>query len=296
MKYYDSETLLFLDGRFQKAAESKIDLYGQSLHYGLSAFEGMRAYKTHNGTRIFKAKKHFDRLEQSCKLAGIPFIWNKNTLIKKCYNLLEINNLKDAYIRPLVFCPPHMKIGQPQSASIMICAWAWDSYMSRKQLQVSISSYEKNNPKSVPAEAKLSGTYVNAIIASSQAQQRGFDEAILLDMNGNIAEAASANIFIEKHGKLYTPEKGHILPGITRQTVMELGKILDIEVIEKALSPQELHEADAAFLSGTAVEIMQVSAVDDTVFKMPWRESLGYVMQRAYQNLVLEKVNYEVII
>ncbi|RDC56115.1 branched-chain-amino-acid transaminase [Pedobacter chinensis] len=296
MKYYNSNTIIYLDGRFEKAVDSSTDLYGQSLHYGYAAFEGIRAYKTHNGNRIFKAAAHFDRLERSCQLANIPFPWDKEELIKETYKLLTLNKLKDAYIRPLVFCHPNMKLNGPSGVSILICAWDWDAYSGNKLLKLTISDYERPNPKSTPMEAKLSGNYVNSILATTAANIKGYDEALLLDMHGFVAEASGANIFIEKDGKLYTPSLGNILPGITRATVKELCAVLDIECIEKKLTVEDLRKADSAFLCGTATEIAGIASIDDIVFRTLWRESIGYTIQRAYKNLVLEKVNYEVII
>ncbi|WP_421940956.1 aminotransferase class IV [Pedobacter sp.] len=296
MNYYNSNTIIYLDGKFDKAINSSTDLYGQSLHYGYAAFEGIRAYKTHNGNRIFKAAAHFDRLERSCQLANIPFPWDKQELIVATYKLLQLNKLKDAYIRPLVFCHPNMKLNEPSGVSILICAWEWDAYSGSKLLNLGISKYERPNPKSTPMEAKLSGNYVNSILATTAAKAAGFDEALLLDMNGLVAEASGANIFIEKDGKLYTPKTGNILPGITRTTVKELCHVLDIECIEKDITVSELKNADGAFLCGTATEIAGIAAIDDVVFRPLWRESIGYTIQRAYKNLVLEKVNYEVII
>ena len=255
MNYYNSNTIIYLDGKFDKAINSSTDLYGQSLHYGYAAFEGIRAYKTHNGNRIFKAAAHFDRLERSCQLANIPFPWDKQELIVATYKLLQLNKLKDAYIRPLVFCHPNMKLNEPSGVSILICAWEWDAYSGSKLLNLGISKYERPNPKSTPMEAKLSGNYVNSILATTAAKAAGFDEALLLDMNGLVAEASGANIFIEKDGKLYTPKTGNILPGITRTTVKELCHVLDIECIEKDITVSELKNADGAFLCGTATEI-----------------------------------------
>jgi branched-chain amino acid aminotransferase len=189
-----------------------------------------------------------------------------------------------------------MKLNEPSGVSILICAWEWEAYSGSKLLNLGISKYERPNPKSTPMEAKLSGNYVNSILATTAAKAAGYDEALLLDMNGFVAEASGANIFMEKDGKLYTPKTGNILPGITRTTVKELCHVLDIECIEKEITVAELKQADSAFLCGTATEIAGVAAIDDVVFRPLWRESIGYTIQRAYKNLVLEKVNYEVII
>lgn len=296
MQYYNSNTILYLNGQFEKAAEATTDLYGQSLHYGYAVFEGIRAYNTHNGTRIFKARAHFERLKKSAELVAIPFPWDIDDLINKTYKVLEINNLKDAYIRPLVYCPANMSLIAGNDASIMICAWDWGAYLGHKLLKVCISEYERPNPKSTPIQAKVSGNYVNSILATTAAKRKGFDEALLLDTNGNIAEAPGANIFIEKKGKLYTPALGNILAGITRATIIELCHVLDIEIIEKQLTVEDLKQADSAFFCGTATEIAGISLVDEYHFPLKWTDSIGATLQRTYKNLVLEKQNYEVII
>jgi branched-chain amino acid aminotransferase len=196
----------------------------------------------------------------------------------------------------LVYSEPNMSLVAPQAVSIMICAWEWGSYLGDKQLKVCISPFQRPNPKSTFVEAKISGHYVNSILASTDAKQKGFDEALLLDMDENVAEGPGANIFIEKNGKLYTPSLGNILAGITRATVIELCHVLDIEVIEKPISVAELKNADGAFFCGTAAEIVGIHTIDDVVYRQKWSDSIGATMQRAYKNLVLEKVNYEVII
>lgn len=296
MQYYDSNTVLYLNGQFIKSAEAKTDLYGQSLHYGYAVFEGIRAYKTHNGTRIFKAKEHFERLKRSAELMHIPYPFDNNELIKQTYKLLKKNNLKDAYIRPLIYCGNNMTLSPATEVSVMICAWEWGAYLGDKQQRVCISSYQRPNPKSTHVEAKASGHYINSILATTEAKNKGFDEALLLDMDYNVAEAPGANIFVEKNGKLYTPPLGSILPGITRATVIKLCKTLDIECIERHLSVDELKRADSAFFCGTAAEIVGIGTIDEVDLPGVWTESLGATLQRTYKALVLEKQNYEVII
>lgn len=296
MQYYDSNTVIYLNGQFVKAADTTTDLYGQSLHYGYAVFEGIRAYNTHNGTRIFKAKEHFDRLQRSAELMHIPFLFDKDELIRQTYEVLKRNNLKDAYIRPLVYSGTNMSLVPATESSIMICAWEWGAYLGDKQVKVCVSSYQRPNPKSTHVEAKASGHYVNSILATAEAKSKGFDEAVLLDMHNNVAEAPGANIFIEKNGKLYTPPLGNILAGITRATVIRICKTLEIECIEKHLTVDELKAADSAFFCGTAAEIIGIASIDDSVFPSTWTEALGSTIQRAYKALVLEKQNYEVII
>lgn len=296
MQYYNSNTVLYLNGKFIKSAEAKTDLYGQSLHYGYAVFEGIKSYNTHNGTRIFKAKEHYDRLQRSAELMHIPFPFDKDELIRQTYKLLEKNNLKDAYIRPLVYGGTNMSLSQATESNILICAWEWGAYLGNQLQRLCISSYQRPNPKSTHIEAKASGNYINSILATTEAKNNGFDEALLLDIDNHVAEASGANIFIESKGKLYTPALGNILPGITRATVINLCKTLDIECIEKKITTEELKNADSAFLCGTAAEIVGISSIDDTIFPAAWTDTLGATLQRTYKALVLEKQNYEVII
>lgn len=296
MQYYNGDTALYLNGKFLKAAQTGTDLYGQSLHYGYGVFEGIRAYQTHNGTRVFKAKEHYKRLQRSCELIDIPYNFDNDELIDATYKILELNNLKNAYIRPLVFCGANMSLTRPAEVSIMICAWEWAAYLGNNLLRVCISSFQRPNPKSVMVEAKATGHYVNSILATTEAKDRGFDEALLLDMHENIAEGPGANFFLEIDGTLYTPPTGSILPGITRATVFELGQMLGIPVLEKTLTVDDIQTATSAFFCGTAAEIIGIGTIDDKVFETDWKDTLGATIQRTYKNLVLEKENYEVII
>ena len=294
--YYTKDTVLFLNGKFIKAMDAHTDLYSQTLHYGLGAFEGIRAYQTLNGTKIFKAYEHFERLKKSCALVGIPFQYETEELIQIAYQLLEKNDFSDAYIRPLVYCGPNMQLSQPTEVYLMMCAWHWDKYHGDKQLKLCISSYQRPNPNALKMEAKVTGHYVNSILATSEAKVRGYDEALMLDMNGTVAQAPGANFFLEKNGVLYTPSIGHILPGITRQTVMNICRELDIPVKEKVITVEDLESADSAFLCGTAAEVVGVESIDAKPFQKPWFDSLGATVQEAYKCQVLEKSFSYVII
>ncbi|MFY0253925.1 branched-chain amino acid transaminase [Chitinophaga sp. 30R24] len=288
--YYNDNTILYINGEYTKANTATTDLYSQSLHYGYAVFEGIRAYKTASGeVKIFKAKEHFDRLKRSCELIHIPYNFDNEALIAACYKVLELNNMEEAYIRPLVFCPPNMTLKAAQEANILICAWEWGAYLGEKLLKVMTSSYERPNPKAFKIESKSAGLYVNSILASQEAKVKGFDEALLLDMNGYVAEGPGANIFFEKEGKLYTPPAGNILPGITRATVIELCQELNIPLEEKLFTIAELKEADSAFFCGTAAEIIGIDSLDGQSFNKPWAGSLGKVLQQAYKAKVLEK-------
>ncbi len=294
--YYSKDTILFLNGKFIKAVDAHTDLYSQTLHYGFGAFEGIRAYQTMNGVKIFKAHEHFERLKQSCALVGIPLEYETEELVQISYQILKKNNLSDAYIRPLVYCGPNMTLTQTQEVFLMICAWEWDKYHGDKQLKLCISSYQRPNPNSLKMEAKVTGHYVNSILATSEAKVRGYDEALMLDMNGFVAEAPGANFFLEKDGVLYTPSLGHILPGITRQTVINICHELDIPVKEKQIRVEDLEGADSAFLCGTAAEIVGIESIDAKPFAMPWIDTVSNTVQEAYKCQVLEKSFSYVII
>ncbi len=289
--YYNEKTILYHNGEFLKAMEAKTDLYGQTMHYGYGAFEGIRAYKTLEGVKIFKAKEHYDRLKRSCELIHIPFNYTSNELEHVSYELLKRNNLQDAYLRPLVYCDPNMSLNKPNKVNLMICAWEWGSYLGDKLLRVCVSTYQRPNPKSVKVEAKACGHYVNSILATVEAKEKGFDEGLLLDMNGNIAEGPGANFFCEKNGVLYTPPLGNILPGITRATVLELCEELKMPFEVCAIHPAELFRMDGAFFCGTAAEIIGIHSINDIPFKERWSNTLGAKIQKAYSLKVREK-NY----
>jgi len=289
--YFNEQTIIFLNGKFVKAQESNTDLYSQTLHYGYGVFEGIRAYNTPNGVKIFKAKEHYDRLKKSCELINIPFNFSIEELIEQTYKLLKINKLKDAYVRPLIFCSPNMNLTKPNEVSLMICAWEWGAYLGEKTLNLCISSYCRPHPRSTQIEAKVCGNYVNSILASSEAKFKGFDEALLLDSDGFLAEGPGSNLFFEKNGKLHTPKKGNILPGITRATVFELCQKLNIPLVEDNYKSENLRNADSAFLCGTAAEIIGINSLDNKIFTLNWENSLGKKLQTAYKNLVLEKTN-----
>src|SRR5690606_6372737 len=275
MQYYNQETYIYLDGDFVKATDAGIDLFGQSLHYGYGAFEGLRAYSTHHGIRIFKAEEHFIRLQRSCEAINLPYPWDNQVLIEKSYALLEANNLRSAYIRPLVFSGSNMHLTSAKDAHIMIAAWEWGPYLGQNLLRVCTSKVQRLHPKSFHIEAKVSGQYINAILASSEAIREGYDEALMLDHDGFLAQASSENLFIEKDLKSYQTTLGNIFPGITRQTVIELCKGLNIDVVEKKLTIQDVHEADSAFLCGTAAEIIGIKEVDGIIYKEDWEHTIG---------------------
>ena len=292
--YYNENTFIYLNGKIVKASEAKIDLYSETLHYGYDVFEGIRSYKTEAGaTKIFKEKEHFDRLRNSANALNLPYTWSNEELIEATYEILDRNDLQDAYIRPLVYAPANMSFALNKESFIAIEAWKMEPFLGEKLLKVMTSSFQRPNPKAFKIEAKATGHYVNSILASQEAKAQGFDEALLLDINGYVAEGPGANIFIENDGKLFTPQPGSILPGITRATVFEICESLGITVFEKEIKIEEIRGADSAFFCGTAAEVIGMNSLDNISFKKEWSNSLGYIIQREYKNLVVEKEESE---
>jgi len=295
--YYKENTQVFLDGKWLLASEATTNLYAQTLHYGNGVFEGIRSYKTEDGVQIFKAKEHYERLKYSAEVMHIDLNYSVDELIKLTYELLERNNLEDAYIRPLVYLGANMSLQPTKEVHVLLTAWEWGRYLGDKQLDLMTSSYQRPNPKASHIQAKVVGHYTNSILATTEAKQKGFDEALLLDMNGNVAEGPGANFFFEKDEVLYTCPLGNILSGITRQTVFELAEELGFEVIEKFFTPEEVYEADAAFFTGTAAEVAGINSLDRNKFKLKWEDSIGYDLSKAYKNRVTKREykNFELV-
>ena len=285
--YYNENTVLFLNGEFVKAADAKMDLYSQSLHYGYSVFEGIRSYKTEDGTtKIFKAKEHFDRFKASAQAINLPYTYNTESLIESTNTLLALNNLGDAYIRPVVYAPANMSFTQNTESFVFIQAWEMGPFLGDKRIRVMTSSFQRPNPKGFKIHAKAAGHYVNSIMASQEAKAAGYDEALLLDMHDHVAEAPGANVFFEKEGTLYTPSLGNILPGITRATVIELCAAHAIPVVETSFGIDAIKGADAAFFCGTAAEVIGLESIDDMPFTKNWDDTASKKIQSAYQKLV----------
>jgi branched-chain amino acid aminotransferase len=291
MAYYHDNTIIYLNGAFVKAAEATTDFYSQSLHYGYSVFEGIRSYQTASGeTKIFKATEHYDRLKNSALALNMPYNWDTDELIEATYEVLSRNNLQNAYIRPLVYAPANMSFNPNKESYLLIAAWEMGLFLGEKLLRVTTSSFQRPNPKGFRIEAKAGGHYVNSILASQEAKAKGFDEALLTDMNGYVAEGPGANVFFEKNGKLYTPSTGNILPGITRATVIEICAELNIPVEERLFTTDELKQADAAFFCGTAAEVIGWESLDEVKFPAKWENTIGRRIQQTYKNRVTEAI------
>ncbi|RKF04017.1 branched-chain amino acid aminotransferase [Tenacibaculum lutimaris] len=285
--YYNEETVIFFNGEFIKAKDASANLYSQSLHYGNGVFEGIRAYNTAEGARVFKSYEHYKRLKFGAEVMNIQLDYSEEELTQITYELLERNGLKDAYIRPLVTTGADMSLLTSKETNLIIQCWEWGKYMGDKLLRVKTSSFQRPNPKSCFVEAKVTGHYTNSILSTNEAKNNGYDEALLLDMNGNVAECSGANVFMQKDGKLYTPPRGHIMAGITRATVIDLCKEEGIPVEEKHFTLEELKQADACFFTGTAAEVVGLQSLDDYQFPLAWEKSHGHKLMKLYKDEVL---------
>jgi branched-chain amino acid aminotransferase len=291
MNYYNNDTILYHNGAFEKASEAKMDLYSQSLHYGYSVFEGIRSYKTESGeTKIFKPNAHFERLKISAESVNLPYTYDLQELIDATYEVLKRNEIQDAYIRPVVYAPANMSFAPNTISHLFIETWVMAPFLGEKLLRVMTSSFQRPNPKAFKIHAKVAGHYVNSILASQEAKANGFDEALLLDINDHIAEGPGSNIFFEKDGVLHTPQPGYILSGITKATVLEICGQLNIQVVEGEYTIDQLKAADSVFYCGTAAEVIGWESLDDTVYPISWPDALGSKIQKAYSDLVHEKL------
>lgn len=263
---YEITKKIWMDGEMVDWDKAFVHVMIHGLHYGSSVFEGVRFYDTPKGPAIFRLKDHTKRLFYSASALNMKIPFSEEELNQAQLELLKINETKSGYIRPLAFYG-YGKMGlNPTGAEVntIVAEWPWGSYLGGKPIRVKVSKYIRIHPQSVIADAKVSGYYVNSILASLEMQEKGYDEALLLDFEDYVAEGPGENLFIIKNGEIFTPKTGTILPGITRASVMEmLAKDFEIKVIEKKLTLQEVLDADEAFFTGTAAEIQPIGSIDD---------------------------------
>ena len=281
---------IWLDGKFIDWQKAKIHLLTHSLHYGGGIFEGIRAYKTDKGSAVFRLPEHIDRLFYSASVLKIEIPFSKEKIKQAILDTIKINEVDECYIRPIVFLGYGNMGLNPIGAPIQtaIAVWPWGAYLGKEIVSVKISNYMRLHPKSIVSDAKISGYYINSILASLEVRKDGFDEALLLDYQGYIAEGPGENIFIVNN-KLLTPPAGAILPGITRDTVIKIAKDQNIEVEEKKLTIDELKSADEAFFSGTAVEICPIGKIDNNLIN---RGEIGKIT-RQIKEIYLQAVKGE---
>jgi len=255
---------IWFNGKLISWDKAQVHILTHALHYGSGVFEGIRCYDTGRGGAVFRLADHVKRLFYSAECLGIKIPFSPNVLKKAVLATIKTNHLNECYIRPIVFCglgTVGLDISHsPIYAAIIV--WPWETYLSGKDISAFVSKFKRLSPKALPIDAKINGYYVNSIMAAAEAKKKRADEAILLDDNGFVAEGPGENIFTVKNGKLYTPAKGFILPGITRDSIMKIAEGLNIKVVEKRISQEELNNSDEMFFTGTAVEVCPITRLN----------------------------------
>ncbi len=255
---------IWFNGNLVPSDKAKVHVLTHALHYGTGIFEGIRCYRTGNGGSVFRLDDHVKRFFNSAGYLGIKIPFSREQIKKAILATIKSNGLTECYIRPVAFSG-YDRIDLDVAGSkvdVAIIAWPWGALYGHRNLSVAIAKHRRLSPKAVPMEAKISGYYVNSIIASAEAKKKGADEAILLDEEGYVAEGAGENVFMVKNSKLFTPSLGSILPGITRDSVIKIAKDLEIRTIEKKIKPGELKNAEEIFFTGTAVEVTPIVKLD----------------------------------
>ena len=288
----DRDGLIWFNDKFVPWREAKTHVLTHTLHYGLGVFEGVRAYETKKGAAIFRLEDHTKRLFNSAHIVGMKIPFDAAKINKAQKESISKNNLKSGYIRPMAFYGAEA-IGisaKELSTNVIVAAWNWGAYMGQEALEsgikVKTSSFSRHHVNSTMTKAKANGNYMNSIIAHQEATSDGYDEALLLDTQGFIAEGTGENIFIVKHGKLYTPTLSSALEGITRDTVITIAKDLNVEVIEKNITRDEVYTADEAFFTGTAAEVTPIKELDKRLIGKGKRGSLTEEIQKIYFDAV----------
>lgn len=290
----DPVAKIWLDGSLVDWSEANVHVLTHSLHYGLGAFEGIRAYHRASGeTAVFRLREHVERLFDSCKMILCTPPFTPEELERACVETLRANHMADGYLRPLVFVGDGaMGIYAPNNPiRVAIIAWKWGSYLGEealaKGIRCKVSSFARHHVNVSLAKAKMVGQYTNSVLAKREAKFGGYDEAILLDTNGNVSEGSGENLFIVKRGVVYTPDLScSILEGITRATVIDLLREDGIQVVETRLTRDQLWLADEVFLTGTAAEITPVREIDDRAIGKGVRGPVTEKLQARFFDIV----------
>jgi branched-chain amino acid aminotransferase len=264
----DRDGVIWFDGKMVPWRDAKVHVLTHTLHYGMGVFEGIRAYKTAQGTAIFRLQAHIDRLFRSAHILGMSMPWDKATLFEAARAAVRENNLETAYIRPMCFYGSEGMGLRADNLKVhaIVAAWSWGSYLGaeglEKGIRIKTSSYTRHHVNVTMCKAKANGNYMNSMLALREALACGFDEALLLDVEGHVAEGSGENIFIVRDGVLCTPDLTSALDGITRDTLFKLAAEIGLKVSEKRITRDEVYIADEAFFSGTAAEVTPIRELD----------------------------------
>jgi branched-chain amino acid aminotransferase len=288
----DREGAIWFDGEMINWRDAKVHVLTHTLHYGMGVFEGVRAYKAEKGTAIFRLQAHTDRLFESADIMNMQIPYDKDVLNEAQLAAVRDNNLESAYIRPMCF---YGSEGMGLRADnlrvhVMVAAWEWGAYLGKENLEKGIrirkSTFRKNDSHPSMYLAKANGNYINSMLALDEALNKGYDEALLLDSKGNVAEGSGENIFMINDGVLYTPELTASLNGITRNTIMTLAKENGHDVVETTITLEQLYDADEVFFTGTAAEVTPIREIDDNTIGSGSRGPITEKLQTMYFDLV----------
>lgn len=259
---------VWMDGEMKPFAEATVHVLSHSLHYGSAAFEGIRAYKLKDGgTAVFRAREHMERFIRSTAVFDAELAYSAEELVTAICETIKANDFDECYVRPLAYFGNEtrgLKLPAAPKMHVAIAVWRWGRYLGdpEKGARVNIASFRRPDVASSLPWAKLSGNYLNSIMARREATRAGVDEAILLDQQGYVAEGSGENIFVLRQGELITPPTGAILPGITRSCVIDLVRTLGLRVREAPLTRNQLYDAEEVFFTGTAAEITPIGEID----------------------------------
>jgi len=290
--FADREGLIWFDGEMVPWRDAKIHVLTHTLHYGMGVFEGVRAYDAEGGTAIFRLKEHTDRLFNSAKIMNMEMPYSKDEINQAQLYAVKMNHLDSAYLRPMAF---YGSEGMGLRADglkthIIVAAWNWGAYLGKDALEHGIrirtSSFTRHHPNIAMCKSKANGNYINSMLALSDALRDGYDEALLLDVDGFVAEGSGENFFMVRNGVIYTPELTSALDGITRATVIQLAKEEGYEVVEKRITRDEVYIADEAFFTGTAAEVTPIRELDRRTIGSGSRGPITEVLQRKYFDVV----------
>ena len=292
MSMADRDGFIWYDGKLVPWRDATTHVLTHSLHYGLSVFEGVRAYKTAQGTAIFRLKEHTDRLFTSAHIYMMTMPYSRDEIMEAQKEVVRANKLESCYLRPIAFYGSEKMGVSPKGAAVhvAVAAWPWGAYLGEegleKGIRVKTSSYARHHVNVTMPRAKVASTYANSILANLEATQDGYDEALLLSTEGFVAEGAGENLFIIKDGVIYEPEIASALTGITRASVHAIARDLGYQVVTKRLTRDDVYIADEAFFTGTAAEVTPIRELDNRVIGEGRRGPITAKVQAMFFDLV----------
>ena len=297
MSMADRDGVIWYDGKMVPWRDANTHVLTHTLHYGLGVFEGLRAYETAQGAAIFRLQEHTDRLFNSAHIFMMKMPYDKATIMQAQRDVVKQNKLSSAYIRPIAFYGAEAMglSARTLSVHIAIAAWSWGTYLGPEALEngirVKTSSFTRHHVNINMCRAKSVTTYANSILANQEVALNGYDEALLLDVEGYVAEGSGENIFVVKQGKLYTPDLTSCLEGITRASIIEIAGELGIPVIEKRITRDEIYCADEAFFTGTAAEVTPIRELDNRIIGAGKRGPITAQLQNLFFDCVKGRAN-----